>query len=307
MTNPQGQPSTIDCFTLLETDKIQCLDDGFVRLVDVMPRQALTDRNNVEHAIVECARISFGNGVKSPSVDKNLIEYLYRNGHTSPFESVKFKFHIRCPIFVRTHLIRHRTANVNEYSLRYAPVKESFYKPSSDLDSVPGGTIRLQNKVQHQGSESIKDSELKDKLMSKMIETEKHLELIYRDYEELVELGLSREIARFCLPQSQYTELYFTLDLHNFLKFYGLRADVAHAQAETVVFAQAMMDLVKPLIPNVYEAFTKFNSEGMRLSKEEVKCIRNGEREIKSSKTGNLEFKEKLERLGLLSDRVKLE
>lgn len=292
----------VDAFTLLPKTQIKCLDDGFVRLVDCMPRMALKDRNNIEYAIVECARISYGMSIKTPQLDANLVRYLYKNAHTSPFEAVKFKFHIRCPLFVRTHLIRHRTANLNEYSLRYAEIKDSnFYRPSQMTEEdVPGGGIRIQSKVNKQGSTDINDEQTKENIKNKFIEIETQLEKVYDLYSDLIKMGVAREVARFCLPNAQYTELYYTMDLNNFLKFITLRADVDHAQPETVVYARAMLELVKPLIPTVLEIFNNTTIEGMKLSKDEVDAIKNKQNDISTtSESQKREYKNKIDKLSL--------
>lgn len=290
----------VDCFTLLPTTELKCLDDGFVRLVDVMPRLALKDRGTVEHAIVQSARISFGNTLKSENADVGLIRYLFKNAHTSPFESVKFTFHLRCPMFVRTHFIRHRTANVNEYSLRYAEIKDSsFYHPSKMTpELVPGGGIRTSDTFNKQGSNELTDDVKREKLKLKLEETEALVETLFTKYEELVELGLTRELARFCLPHAQYTELYYTMDLNNFLKMISLRAD-AHAQAETSVYAKAMLNLVKPLIPTVVECLYEYRIHALTLSNSEIQAIKTGTELETKSVSSKHEYNQKCERLGL--------
>ena len=173
------------------------LDHGFIRLVDYMGNDA---------AIVQAARVSYGKGTKKVSQDRGLIRYLMRNRHTSPFEMVEFKFHVKLPIFVARQWIRHRTANVNEYSGRYSVMKEEFYLPPPDQ-------VRTQSTVNKQGrsDEDVPD-DLKQKLLDYLTASQHDA---YRHYNEYIEHGLARELARINLPLSLYTEWYWKIDLHN--------------------------------------------------------------------------------------------
>jgi len=232
----------VDCLTLLPATTTYCLDDGFVRLVDVMPRLVPQGRT-IESAIVRSARVSFGQGLKTPEEDARLVRYLIKNSHTSPLESVKFSFHIRCPLFVAVHLIRHRTANVNMFSQRYAESDDSYMHPSQ----IEKG-IRAPSKTNKQAG----DTEITNGEVIRLIEdTEALLDQIFVNYHKLLEAGVAKEVARFCLPQATYTELYYTMDLNNLLKFLRLRDDT-HTQHETRVFAHAMKELIRPLLPVVF-------------------------------------------------------
>lgn len=208
-----------------------------VKLLDVMPRLV---KRNVEDAIVISARTSTGLGLKSEEQDRKLVRYLLRNAHTSPLESVKLTFHISCPIFTSRHLIRHRTANVNEFSQRYAQVREGHYTPK----------LRLQCKKNKQSSEE--DTKVPEEALSLLEETEKLLKQIETNYEELLKLGVAREVARYCLPLSTWTELVYTLDLNNFIKFLRLRTHES-AQKEVREVANFMWQLCKDLMPTVAE------------------------------------------------------
>jgi thymidylate synthase (FAD) len=213
-----------------------------VELLDVMPRLV---KRTIEDAIIISARTSTGNGLKTEQEDKRLLLYLLRNNHTSPLESVKFSFRIKCPIFTARQLIRHRTANINEFSQRYAQV-EGRYKP---LDNPRG--IRVQSTINKQGSV---DEENNPQVIQKIEEVENLLDQIDQKYKELLQLNVAREIARFCLPLSTWTVLVFTMDLNNFLKFLRLRLD-HHAQEEIRDVASSMWDLTKDLMPTVREFF----------------------------------------------------
>ena len=252
----------MDAFTLLPEEErtIKILDDGFVKLVDVMPRYCPEGRTP-EYRIVETARVSTGAGLKSVKEDEGLIRYLYKNKHTSPFEMVKFTFYIRCPLFVRTHLIRHRMSNINEYSQRYTEViDDAFFRPSSIHEG-----LRTQDKGNHQSS-NVPTTPFPDETIELVKEIEGDIENIFKKYHQLIKLGVAREVARFCLPQATYTELFYTMDLNNLLKFLALRRDIKHSQYETYVIADAMFNLIKPFVPTVIKAFEDFTLTGMTLS-----------------------------------------
>ena len=219
--------------------EIKCLDKGFIRLVDYM---------GDDSSIVQAARVSYGKGTKSVTEDKGLIRYLMRHSHTSPFEMVEFKFHVKLPIFVARQWIRHRTANVNEYSGRYSEMKDEFYIPEPEQ-------IRSQSAVNKQGraSEPMPRDE-SEKIIDKY---EKIQNLLFADYTDLLDTGLARELARINLPLSTYTEWYWKIDLHNLFHFLRLRLDV-HAQYEIRVYAEAMAKIVKEIVPLAYGAFEDY-------------------------------------------------
>jgi thymidylate synthase (FAD) len=294
-----------DALTLLKGEKvssrkIKCLDDGFVQLVDCMPRLIPEDRT-CEFRIVESARVSYGQSLKDKKTDENLLRYLFRHSHTSPFEGVKFTFYIRCPKFVAIQLLRHRTANVNEYSQRYSVVREGFYHPSQMTDEdVPGSGVRVVSSNNKQGSESSSCESLKETIKSQLAEVETLLNQVTHVYDHLISLGCAKEVARFCLPMSMYTELYYTMDLNNLIKFLALRQDRSHAQPETVVFADAIHDLIEPLVPITMEMFNEYKLESLTLSKSEIEAITQRKDKLDTdSVTGQREYQEKLRRLGL--------
>ena len=234
-------------------DAIKCLDKGFVRLVDSM---------GGDDAIVQSARVSYGKGTSKVSQDRGLIRYLMRHRHTTPFEMVEFKFHCKMPIFVARQWVRHRTANINEYSLRYSEARDEFYYPEPD-------NIEFQSALNKQGRMGAVDSELKQKVQRYFKEiSERSFEI----YSELNEAGVARELARAVLPVNLYTEWYWKNDLHNLLHFIGLRSD-GHAQYEIRVFSDAMASFVKEVAPFAWEAYQDYVVKGMRFSKIEQNLL----------------------------------
>ena len=233
---------------------IKCLDHGFVTLRDCMPRIVETDQTvegailTADPAITEAARVSYQKGTKSVSEDRGLIRYLYRHSHTTPFEMVEFKFHCSMPIFVARQWIRHRTANVNEMSGRYSILPNEFYLPGPD-------GIRAQSKTNKQGSEGqIEDTDAQgfSSYLAEFCAT------AYQKYEAAIEKGVGREQARMILPANLYTSWYWKIDLHNLLHFLKLRCD-AHAQYEIRVFADAILELIKPIVPWTIEAWEDYS------------------------------------------------
>lgn len=282
-------------------EKIVCLKNGFVRLVDRMPTECPPGRN-MEFAIVQAARVSYGQGVKDPQTDAGLIDYLYRNGHTSPFEMVKFKFHIKCPLFVARQMMRHRTANVNEFSQRYSEVPDTFYRPSEiSPKECPGGGIRYQDQRNKQGSVGTDNTAAADAVgendfvRDTFCDIERKLEEVFSLYKELIDNGVSREVARFCLPTATYTEFYFCIDLHNLLKLLKLRMD-AHAQPEIQVYANAMHDLIAPHVPNVMKCFNEYTTGSVCLSRNEIEVF-TGKKTVESlgSKRKQEEYRHKID------------
>ncbi len=231
----------------LPKDSIKCLDKGFVRLVDSM---------GGDDAIVQSARVSYGKGTSKVSQDRGLIRYLMRHRHTTPFEMVEFKFHCKMPIFVARQWVRHRTANINEYSLRYSEARDEFYFPDPD-------NIEFQSALNKQGRMGEVDSKLKHKVQKYFKEISQRS---FEIYSELNEAGVARELARAILPVNLYTEWYWKNDLHNLLHFIGLRSD-GHAQYEIRVFSDAMASFVKKVAPFAWEAYQDYAVKGMRFSK----------------------------------------
>ena len=256
--------------------EIKVLDHGFVRLVDHMPRE------NLDNSIVQSARVSYGDGTTTSRGDTGLIRYLMRHWHTTPFEMVEFKFHIKMPLYIARQHLRHRTASVNELSARYSVVPKEYYNPE---------TLRGQSEVNHQGSEGeVTIPEEKRTAVSH------HLEQSFELYEDLLENGCCREQARGNLPQSTYTEFYWKINLHNLMHYLHLRMD-SHAQKEIREFANAIYTLVEPLVPITMKAFTDFRVNAMHLSGPEIESLKTGT--IIKSPGERREFLEKLKRLGL--------
>jgi thymidylate synthase (FAD) len=247
------------------------LDKGFVRLVDHMPQRDL------DASIVQAARVSYGDGTKSTRGDRGLIRYLLRHWHTTPFEMVEFKFHIKMPIYIARQHLRHRTASVNELSARYSVVPKEYYEP---------GTFRGQAVVNRQGSEGVVDVQDRVDLP----------EQAFNVYEQLLEQGVCREQARGVLPQSTYTEFYWKINLHNLMHYLQLRLDT-HAQQEIREYAEAIYALVEPLVPITMEAFRDFRVNGMFLTGPEIDALRTG-KEIESPGERR-EFEDKKKILGM--------
>jgi len=221
--------------TQLPENAIRCLDKGFIRLVDSM---------GGDEAIVQAARVSYGKGTTRLSQDRGLIRYLMRHRHTTPFEMVELKFHCKMPIFVARQWVRHRTANINEYSLRYSEARDDFYIPDPE-------NIQYQSVLNKQG----RSGEIPPELKTKVIQAfEKISRESFELYAELNAAGIARELARAILPVNIYTEWYWKNDLHNILHFLHLRMD-SHAQYEIRVYAEAMATIVKKIAPMAYEAF----------------------------------------------------
>ena len=268
--------------------EIKCLDHGFVRLVDVM---------GDDGSIVQAARVSYGAGTKTVNEDRGLIRYLMRHAHTTPFEMVEFKFHIKLPIFIARQWIRHRTANGNEYSGRYSIMKDDFYLP--DIDQ-----IRPQSQNNKQGrSDELFEPDKANEIRNRLDKVQKDL---YADYESLLGDDFARELARINLPLSNYTEWYWKIDLHNLFHFLRLRID-SHAQYEIRVYGEAMAEIVKQIVPHAWEAFEDYSLNSANFSSPELIAIKqmfNGTKvedldlkEIGLSKREYAEFQKKLDLL----------
>lgn len=230
-------------------EKIQKIGpSGFVKLIDCMPRVIPNSCKHLmcDHAVVQAARVSINEGIKTPEKDTSLIDFLIRHKHTSPFEMVRFKFHIKCPIFIQRQWIRHRTANVNEISGRYSVLNPDFYIPKR---------IYEQGKMNKQMSgDIIKDYETNKLFQEYMQVSFKQ----YNTYKRLVNNGVSREIARIGLPMNMYTEFYWCIDLHNLLNFFRLRS-AYNAQTEIKEYSDAMKNLISDLCPHTIKSFDKHN------------------------------------------------
>jgi thymidylate synthase (FAD) len=241
-------PSRAELVDQLRWQKIPVLDDGFVCLVDVM---------GDDSAVVQAARVSYGEGTKQVSDDRTLIRYLMRHRHTTPFEMAEIKLLVRVPMDCWRQWIRHRTASVNEYSTRYSIAIDS-------AQTTPIDQWRSQAQANRQGS----GDELPADVGRKLSEDERELiEHAHQVYKIRLDAGVAREQARKDLPLSTYTEAYWKIDLHNLLHFLSLRMD-AHAQKEIRDYAAAIgCEIVKPLFPVVWEAFEDYRLGGEFLSR----------------------------------------
>ena len=236
----------------------EVLDHGFVRVIDYMGDDA---------AICQAARVSYGKGTKSVQNDSGLIRYLMRHWHSTPFEMCEIKLHVKLPVFVARQWIRHRTANVNEYSARYSILDREFYIPEPDA-------LAAQSVVNNQGrGEALSGDEA-----ARVLEYLKgDAARCYDHYEEMIgqdgQQGLARELARMNLPANIYTQWYWKVDLHNLFHFLRLRAD-SHAQYEIRVYADAICELVKDWVPAAYGAFEDYRMGGATLSGKALDCLR---------------------------------
>ena len=234
------------------------LDHGFVRVIDYMGDDA---------AICQAARVSYGKGTKSVQNDEGLIRYLMRHWHSTPFEMCEVKLHVKLPVFVARQWIRHRTANVNEYSARYSILDREFYIPAPDK-------VAAQSVVNNQGrGEVLTGSEAAQVLEILKADSAR----AYDNYEAMIsqdgQQGLARELARMNLPANIYTQWYWKVDLHNLFHFLRLRAD-AHAQYEIRVYADEMCKLVADWVPFAYRAFEDYRMGGATLSATALDCVR---------------------------------
>ena len=245
---------------------IPVLDHGFVRVIDYM---------GDDGAVVQAARVSYGRGTRQVSEDAGLIRYLMRHRHSTPFEMCEIKFHVKLPIFVARQWIRHRTANVNEYSARYSVLDREFYLPSLDQLCAQASSNR-------QGRGDPLAPADAARVLS-LLKTD--AETAYAHYEEMLNergdgspedperTGLARELARINLSLNYYTQWYWKIDLHNLLHFLSLRAD-GHAQYEIRVYAEAMMEVVKRWLPQVHAAFLEYRLGGAQLSATGLAVVR---------------------------------
>lgn len=247
--------------TKVDNKKIDCLDKGFVRLVDHMGN---------DKRIVDAARVSYQNGTTKVQDDRNLIRYMLRNAHWTPFEKVVFEFHIKCPMFIGEQWLRHRMGSFNKISGRYSVMKDEFYEPN---------VLRKQSTTNNQGSSEFTLDETVEhgRLCSpRPVEAIRGVHTFaYENYEALVEEGAAKELARGILPANLYTEFYWTVNLRSLFNFLELRLD-SHAQYEIRVFAQAVFDLVKQNadLSAALEAFQDYVLDDPKLTKYEVEIIK---------------------------------
>lgn len=266
--------------------EVKVHDHGFVALVDCLPR-LVPEGQTADFAIVQAARVSYGAGTKRVNEDRGLLRYLLRHRHTTPFEMVEFKFHIAMPIFVARQWIRHRTANVNEYSGRYSVMPDRFYRPTID-------NVRKQSLSNRQGGEEPIDIATAQAFLDYLEKQEK----AYDEYTALTDKGVARELARCGLPVNIYTEWYWKCDLHNILHFLSLRLD-KHAQAEIRDYAEAMAALIEPICPVTMEAFRDYRLDSLHLTRLEIEAIRTGSDLATDNRREQQEWLEKKARLGL--------
>ncbi len=228
-----------------------CLDHGFVRVIDYMGDDA---------AIVQAARVSYGRGTKAVSNDAGLINYLMRHWHSTPFEMCEIKLHVKLPVFVARQWIRHRTANVNEYSARYSVLDREFYIPAPE-------NLAAQSTQNNQGRGAVLEGEEAQRVLDHL---RADSDRAYDHYEEMLgtdgQQGLARELARMNLPMNVYTQWYWKTDLHNLFHFLRLRAD-PHAQYEIRVYADAIAEAVRDWVPLAFAAFEEHRLGGAHLSK----------------------------------------
>ncbi len=255
-TGPTGQlRPAVETIDKVLGNRFPVLDDGFVRVVDYM---------GSDEAIVQAARISYGTGTKKLHEDRGLIRYLMRHRHTTPFEMCEIKLHVRVPMDCWRQWIRHRTANVNEYSTRYSEAIDASQQTQA-------GEWRLQSQANRQGSGDFVGESVGERLSQR----EKELQGLARDvYEERLNARVAREQARKDLPLSTYTEAYWKIDLHNLFHFLALRMD-SHAQFEIRAYANIIgNDIVARWCPMSWEAFTDYRLEATSLSRLEREVIR---------------------------------
>ena len=239
-------------------DAISVLDHGFVRVIDYM---------GDDTSIVQAARVSYGKGTKKVSTDSGLIKYLMRHWHSTPFEMCEIKYHVKLPIFIARQWIRHRTANVNEYSARYSILDKEFYLPKNEH-------LAAQSKSNRQGRGDVLQGEQAKKVLNLL---KNDAERTYENYETMLnerydgsvvdenETGLARELARMNLTLNTYTQWYWKTDLLNLMNFLRLRAD-HHAQYEIRAYADVMLDTLKRWVPTTYEAFMDYRVGGTEVS-----------------------------------------
>ena len=237
---------------------IPVLDHGFIRVVDYM---------GDDSSVVQAARVSYGKGTKKVSTDAGLIKYLMRHWHSTPFEMCEIKYHVKLPIFIARQWIRHRTANVNEYSARYSILDKEFYLPAPE-------NLATQSQNNRQGRGDVLEGEQAKQVLEIL---KKDAGQTYNNYETMLNerydgtvieenrIGLARELARMNLTLNTYTQWYWKTDLLNLMNFLRLRAD-DHAQYEIRAYADSMLDTLKKWVPITYEAFMDYRVGGTEIS-----------------------------------------
>jgi len=300
----QSQSSSTKRVTSPELEKvlyeaIPVLDHGFIRVIDYM---------GDDSSIVQSARVSYGKGTKKVSTDEGLIKYLMRHRHSTPFEMCEIKYHIKLPIFIARQWIRHRTANVNEYSARYSILDKEFYLPAKEQ-------LAAQSQSNRQGRGDVIQGKQAEEVLNILKDDANRT---YDNYEKLLnerfdgtkidenKVGLARELARMNLTLNTYTQWYWKTDLLNLLNFLFLRAD-NHAQYEIRVYADKMLDTVKRWVPITYQAFMDYrvgaaeiSSKGLSVIKSMISGKKVGQEDSGLSKREWNELMEKLDRKNLI-------
>ena len=286
--------ATVPALEKILFEPIPVLDHGFVRVIDYMGDDA---------AVVQAARVSYGKGTRQARDDAGLINYLMRHRHTTPFEMCEIKYHIKLPVFVARQWIRHRTANVNEYSARYSILDKEYYVPAPDQ-------LSSQSRANRQGRGEVLEGEEAERVLALLRDD---AERCHAHYAEMLNeneagetmdanrQGLARELARMNLTLNTYTQWYWKMDLHNLMHFLSLRAD-PHAQYEIRVYAAAILGTLERWMPITCEAFVNHQLGGVRLSSGAlalVKRILTGEAvDQEKSGLGKREWRELMEALG---------
>jgi thymidylate synthase (FAD) len=305
ITDQQSQENVTKRVTSPELEKIlyeviPILDHGFVRVVDYM---------GDDSSIVQSARVSYGKGTKKVSTDEGLIKYLMRHWHSTPFEMCEIKYHIKLPIFIARQWIRHRTANVNEYSARYSILDKEFYIPNKEQ-------LSAQSTINRQGRGDLITGDQADEVLQILKDDATQT---YGNYEKMLnerfdgtiidekKSGLARELARMNLTLNSYTQWYWKTDLLNLLNFLFLRAD-SHAQYEIRVYAEAMLETVKKWVPITHAAFLDYRVGAIHISSKGKKIIQKmikGEKcDLESSNLSKREWNELMNSLDLSKNLV---
>ena len=251
---------TVDALEAVLFEPMPVLDHGFIRVVDYMGDDA---------AVVQAARVSYGRGTKSVSSDAGLIAYLMRHRHSTPFEMCEIKLHVKLPMFVARQWIRHRTANVNEYSARYSILDREFYVPAAEQ-------VAMQSATNRQGrGEGLADGDAARVRDIMRAQGEAAFDVYDALLADAAEGGpaVARELARAVLPLATYTQWYWKIDLHNLLHFIALRAD-PHAQSEIRAYADVLTEIVRKWVPVTANAFESYRLHGASLSREQLEVIR---------------------------------
>ena len=300
----QSQSNSTKRVTSPELEKvlyeaIPVLDHGFIRVIDYM---------GDDSSIVQSARVSYGKGTKKVSTDEGLIKYLIRHRHSTPFEMCEIKYHVKLPIFIARQWIRHRTANVNEYSARYSILDKEFYLPAKEQ-------LAAQSQSNRQGRGDVLQGKQAEDVLNILKDDATRT---YDNYEKLLnerfdgtkidenKVGLARELARMNLTLNTYTQWYWKTDLLNLLNFLFLRAD-NHAQYEIRVYADKMLDTVKKWVPITYQAFMDYrvgaaeiSSKGLKVIKSMISGKKVGQEDSGLSKREWNELMEKLDKKDLI-------